>query len=260
MQIAQWSGKHSSTCYEKLFSSRALSLDTDTKLIPTDSFLIMWWPWKPVQLDGHLDCSHCDTSGYLNNCTVRIGYRVTGYNDLPGIMIGLTKIKIKTSKVSSCVVWAVCLTTSWDVCNANCLNIVRGHCKSSQKPSKRNKIRFTRNPPPPPPPPSPQNEQKFARLASTLWPVCTQNTIHSYSLDTLLYVWFAIQNLQFYEWKLGDRRWALSRHRTHTFLHRDLTWPRASRTKKQNAKKSSLSWVIAVSKLFNSIEKFLIPL
>ena len=30
--------------------------------------------------------------------TVRIGYRVTGYNDLPGIMIGLTKIKIKTSK------------------------------------------------------------------------------------------------------------------------------------------------------------------
>ena len=30
--------------------------------------------------------------------TVRIGYRVTGYNDLPGVMIGLTKIKIKTSK------------------------------------------------------------------------------------------------------------------------------------------------------------------
>ena len=30
--------------------------------------------------------------------TVRIGYRVTGYNDLLDIMIGLTKIKIKTSK------------------------------------------------------------------------------------------------------------------------------------------------------------------
>ena len=30
--------------------------------------------------------------------TVRIGYRATGYSDLPGIMIGLTKIKIKTSK------------------------------------------------------------------------------------------------------------------------------------------------------------------
>ena len=30
--------------------------------------------------------------------TVRIGYKVTGYNDLPGILIGLPKIKIKTSK------------------------------------------------------------------------------------------------------------------------------------------------------------------
>ena len=27
---------------------------------------------------------------------------------------------------------------------------------------------------------------------------------HSDSLDTLLYVRFAIQNLEFYEWKLGD--------------------------------------------------------
>ena len=33
---------------------------------------------------------------------------------------------------------------------------------------------------------------------------------HSGSLDTLLYVRFAIQNLEFYEWKLGDRGWALS--------------------------------------------------
>ena len=33
---------------------------------------------------------------------------------------------------------------------------------------------------------------------------------HSDSLDTLLYVRFAIQNLEFYEWKLGDRGWALS--------------------------------------------------
>ena len=29
-------------------------------------------------------------------------------------------------------------------------------------------------------------------------------TKHSDSLDTLLYVRFAIQNLEFYEWKLGD--------------------------------------------------------
>ena len=33
-----------------------------------------------------------------NTSTVRIGYRVTGYNDLPGIMIELTKIKIKASE------------------------------------------------------------------------------------------------------------------------------------------------------------------
>ena len=33
---------------------------------------------------------------------------------------------------------------------------------------------------------------------------------HSDSLDTLLYVRFAIQNLEFYEWKLGDHGWALS--------------------------------------------------
>ena len=33
--------------------------------------------------------------------TVHIAYRVTGYNDLPDIMIGLTKIKIKTSKMHS---------------------------------------------------------------------------------------------------------------------------------------------------------------
>ena len=33
---------------------------------------------------------------FLALSTVRIGYRVTGYNDLPGIMIGLTTIKIKT--------------------------------------------------------------------------------------------------------------------------------------------------------------------
>ena len=34
-----------------------------------DSFHIMWWPWKPVQLDGHLDWLHFDTSWSLNNCT-----------------------------------------------------------------------------------------------------------------------------------------------------------------------------------------------
>ena len=38
-------------------------------------------------------------SGFLH--TVRIAYRVTGYNDLPDIMIGLRKIKIKTSKMHS---------------------------------------------------------------------------------------------------------------------------------------------------------------
>ena len=38
------------------------------------------------------------------------------------------------------------------------------------------------------------------------------------SLDTILYVPFAIQNLKFYGWKLRDRRWALSWHRTHTIF------------------------------------------
>ena len=48
------------------------------------------------------------------------------------------------------------------------------------------------------------------------------DSLHSDSLDTLLYVRFAIQNLEFYEWKWGDRGWALSWHRTHTLL---ALWP-----------------------------------
>ena len=49
---------------------------------------------------------------------------------------------------------------------------------------------------------------------------------HSDSLDTLLYVQFAIQNLEFYDWKLGDHGWALSWHRTYTLfaLWPDVTW------------------------------------
>ena len=35
----------------------------------TDSFHITSWPWKPVQLDGHLDWLHFDTCGFLNNYT-----------------------------------------------------------------------------------------------------------------------------------------------------------------------------------------------
>ena len=34
-----------------------------------DFFHITWWLWKPVQLDGHPDWSHSNTSGSLNNCT-----------------------------------------------------------------------------------------------------------------------------------------------------------------------------------------------
>ena len=33
------------------------------------TFHITWWPWKPVQLDGHLDRLHIDTCGFLNNYT-----------------------------------------------------------------------------------------------------------------------------------------------------------------------------------------------
>ena len=42
--------------------------------------------------------------------TVRIGYRVTGYNDLPDIMIGLTKIKIKISKRHSKYHYIQCIS------------------------------------------------------------------------------------------------------------------------------------------------------
>ena len=59
---------------------------------------------------------------------------------------------------------------------------LRGHRKSSQKPSETNKISFTWNPLPPPPPP-PRNEQKFALQASTLRPMCIQNTIWSLKCD-----------------------------------------------------------------------------
>ena len=45
-----------------------------------------------------------------NGSTVRIGYRVTGYNDLPGVMIGLTKIKIKTSKRQSKYHYIQCIS------------------------------------------------------------------------------------------------------------------------------------------------------
>ena len=53
-----------------------------------------------------------------------------------------------------------------------------------------------------------------------LAPIC--RIWHSDSLDTLLYVRFAIQNFAFYEWKQGDRGWALSWHCTHTLL---ALWP-----------------------------------
>ena len=48
--------------------------------------------------------------GTLHDYTVRIAYRVTGYNDIPGIMIGLTKIKIKTSKMHSKYHYIQCIS------------------------------------------------------------------------------------------------------------------------------------------------------
>ena len=50
------------------------------------------------------------------------------------------------------------------------------------------------------------------RFHDSLSPTCTvlHVLIHNDSLDTLLYVRFVIQNLEFHEWKLGDRGWALS--------------------------------------------------
>ena len=66
------------------------------------------------------------------------------------------------------------------------------------------------------------------RFNSTLFSTTSSNAkdyftgYHNDSLDTLLYVRFAIQNLEFYEWKLGDHGWALSWHRTHTLF---ALWP-----------------------------------
>ena len=45
------------------------TLTTQKRTITIDSFHITWWPWKPVQLDGHLDWLHFDTCGFLNNYT-----------------------------------------------------------------------------------------------------------------------------------------------------------------------------------------------
>ena len=44
--------------------------------------------------------------------------------------------------------------------------------------------------------------------------------MHSDSLDTLLYVRFAIQNLEFYEWKLRDQ-------------NRPVVWARTAKKKKK---------------------------
>ena len=56
--------------------------------------------------------AYLDTNELLRGRTntVRIGYRVTGYNDLPDIMIGLTKIKIKTSKRHSKYHYIQCIS------------------------------------------------------------------------------------------------------------------------------------------------------
>ena len=55
--------------------------------------------------------------------------------------------------------------------------IIGGHRRSSQKPRETNKISFTWNPS------LHRNEQKFALQASTLRPMCIQNTIWSLKCD-----------------------------------------------------------------------------
>ena len=54
--------------------------------------------------------NHPDSTLQKQMYTVGIGYRVTGYNDLPGIMLGLTKIKIKTSKMLSKYHYIQCIS------------------------------------------------------------------------------------------------------------------------------------------------------
>ena len=85
-------------------------------------------------------------------------------------------------------------------------------------------------------------------------PVTTYSHSHSDSLNTLLYVRFAIQNLEFYEWKLGDHGWTLPWHRTHTHF---ALWPDVTScfTYEKNRKRRSL-----VLRELDPFQNFAIPL
>ena len=63
---------------------------------PPDNRLVTWTSLQqqPVRVLG----ANRSPAPLWSSTTVRIGYRVTEYNDLPGVVIGLTKIKIETSK------------------------------------------------------------------------------------------------------------------------------------------------------------------
>ena len=65
-----------------------------------------WTPWQN-EWGSHL---FCDKWLFSKSQAVRIGYKVTGYYDLPDIMIGLTKIKIKTSKIHSKYHYIQCIS------------------------------------------------------------------------------------------------------------------------------------------------------
>ena len=71
---------------------------------------------------------------------------------------------------------------------------------------------------------------------------------------------FAIQNLEFYEWKFGDHGWALSWHRTHTLF---ALWPDVTSclTYEKTESEEVFSIVSYIrSKICNSIGEFTIPL
>ena len=57
---------------------------------------------------------------HFKQCTVCIGYRVTGFHDLPGVIIGLTKIISKSSKRHTKYHYSLCNFTLFGCCKMTC--------------------------------------------------------------------------------------------------------------------------------------------
>ena len=74
-----------------------------------DSFLITWWLWKPVQLDGHLDWSRFDTSGSLNNGTCSC-------INLLSWFLQIQRYQNVISQSGHLIALVSMVTTLWEIC------------------------------------------------------------------------------------------------------------------------------------------------